>query len=231
MPETIEIPRHVGIILDGNRRWAEQKGLPVRKGHEAGYQNIREIARSALDMGVEYLSVYGFSTANWKRTEREVGHLMRLFKKALTKDIGEVDEENIRLRFCGSEEGLDRGLLKALKDAEERTADNTRGQVVLCLNYSGRQEVVEAVKSVLSSGLGPDEVDQESFARYLYVPDLPDMDLLIRTSGERRVSDFMPYRASDAEFVVSEKLWPDFTPDDFAACIEDYAQRDRRLGA
>ncbi len=228
---TAEIPKHVGIILDGNRRWAEKQGLPAKKGHEAGYKNIREIARGALDLGVEHLSVYGFSTANWKRTRGEVGYLMALFTRALTRDIGEVDEENIRLRFAGSREGLDRGLLKALDKAEERTADNTRGDVILCLNYSGRQEVVDAIRAVVASGVPAEEIDQETFAQNLYVPGLPDMDLLIRTSGERRTSDFMPYLAANAEFFVSEKLWPDFTQEDFASAVADYGQRDRRLGA
>lgn len=228
--KTAEVPKHVGIILDGNRRWAKERGLPTRKGHEAGYRNIREIARTALDEGVEHLSVYGFSTGNWKRTPKEVKLLMALFGRALTEDIGEVDEENIRLRFYGSERGLSGGLLRALRDAEERTADNTRGDVILCLNYSGRQEAVDALRAVVASGVPAEEIDQETFAQNLYVPGLPDMDLLIRTSGERRTSDFMPYLAANAEFFVSEKLWPDFTPDDFTAALADYGQRDRRLG-
>lgn len=228
---TAEIPKSVGIILDGNRRWAEKRGLPSRKGHEAGYKNIREIAPEALDLGVEQLAVYGFSTANWKRTPKEVRYLMSLFAKALTRDIDEVDAEDIRLRFAGSRGGLNSGLLRALDRAEEQTADNTRGDLVLCLNYSGREEIVDAVRAIVDSGIPAEEIDQETFAQHLYVPSLTDLDLLIRTGGERRTSDFMTYQAANAELFVSEKLWPDFTPEDFVGAIADYGQRDRRLGA
>jgi undecaprenyl diphosphate synthase len=230
MPEKLKAPEHLGIIPDGNRRWAEQNGLPVIEGHRRGYRTFRKIAPAAMDMGVKYVSAFGFSTENWERSEEEVTGLMSLLKWIAKKEVRSLDRENIRVRFAGSEEGLDSEIVGALRAAEEKTETNTRGQLILCINYGGQQEIVDAVRAIASEGLDPGQIDKKTIAEHMYVPDLPPVDLLIRTSGEQRMSNFMPWQASYAELMFPDKLWPDFTPEDLAGCINEFSERQRRFG-
>ncbi|HEX5798331.1 MAG TPA: polyprenyl diphosphate synthase [Candidatus Saccharimonadales bacterium] len=230
-PEILKVPKHLGIIPDGNRRWAKRRGLPVIEGHRQGYRNVRSIARHAMDMGVEYVSVFGFSTENWRRPPEEVTALMGLLEWIAKRETKSLDKEGIRVRFSGKEEGLQPSIVKALRSAEDRTAQNERGDLVMCINYSGQEEIVDALKSIMSDGVDPEEVNKSTIESHMYLPDLPDMDLLVRTSGEQRISDFMPWKAAHAEFASSPRLWPDFTTEDLVGCIAEYGQRDRRLGA
>lgn len=230
MSETLKVPRHLGVIPDGNRRWAKENGKSTGKGHREGYRNVREIAGVAMDIGVEYFSVFGFSTENWNRPEKEVKGLMRLLKWIADTEVKNLDRENMRIRFSGSEERLDPAIVEALRSAEERTEDNTRGQLVMCINYGGQQEILDAVRAIVAEGHEPEEIDGETIASHMYVPDLPPVDLLIRTSGEQRMSNFMPWQAAYAELMFPDALWPDFTPENLTACFDEFAQRQRRFG-
>ena len=230
MSETA-IPKHVGIILDGNRRWARAHGLSTLDGHREGAEVFKEIALNAFDLGVDYLSAFVFSTENWSRTEEEVGYLMKLVVKAVEKYLDTFHEANIKVVVLGKREGLSDAVLKAIKRTEEKTKNNTKGTLALCFNYGGEEELVEAVKEAIASGMSPEAVTTESLESLLYGgSDVPPMDLLIRTSGEQRTSGFMLYRAAYAEIYFSEKLWPDFSLKDLKAILDWYAKRERRFG-
>ncbi len=224
-------PVHVGLILDGNRRWARAKGLPTLRGHKLGYQSLKNIARHVhRNTDVEYLSVFAFSVENWKRSQEEVAYLMDLGLWMARHEAKEVHKEGIRLRFLGSKERLSDKLLRAIKDAEELTQHNTNGTLVVCFNYGGQEELVEAARRIVEQGLKPDEINAGVLAANLYAPDIPPVDLLIRTSGEHRTSGFMLYRAAYAELYFIDKYWPDFTPGDFDEALAWYANRLRRFG-
>jgi undecaprenyl diphosphate synthase len=224
------VPRHLGIIPDGNRRWAKAKGLPTLEGHRQGVEAFKQICYAALDHGVEVVTYYAFSTENWHRTPAEVKYLMELFFAKVTSDIAEVHDLNVRFRFVGSRVGLGDRLLKALDNAEAVTAANTRGTLAICLNYGGEQELVDAAAQVLAAGVVPAALSIDMLAGALYAPELPPIDLVIRTSGEQRLSGFMLWRAAYAELYFTAKHWPDFTPDDLALALDDYAGRKRRFG-
>ena len=224
------VPKHVGYIVDGNRRWAKKHGVPVYEGHLAGYNAAKEVVIETFDQGVEYVSAYTFSTENWKRGQDEVGNIMKLMLRMLTSDIGIFQDNNIRFMWAGIEDGLSGSILKALKKAEEMTKDNTRATFVLCFNYGGYQEIADAVKKVIQSGTAADEITPELISGNLYAPDVPPVDLIVRTSGEQRLSNFMLWRASYSELLFLEKLWPDMTKDDVTAILEEYSRRDRRIG-
>lgn len=229
MSEKLKVPKHIGIIPDGNRRWAKERHLPPIEGHRQGYRTARKIASSAMDRGVDYVSIYGFSTENWKRPPDEVTALMGLLKWIAKREVRTIDREDIRVRFAGREEGLDTDVVEALRDAEERTKDNQKGQLVMCINYGGQAEIADAVKAIAAEGIEPDDIDEETVASHLYLPDVPPVDMVIR-SGEQRMSNFMPWQAAYAELMFSDKLWPDFTPADLEVCIEDFSARQRRFG-
>lgn len=224
------IPKHVGYIVDGNRRWAKTHGLPTYEGHLAGYNAIQEIAQASFDAGVEYVSAYIFSTENWKRSEDEVGKLMGLVLKLLTSDLHIFADNNIRLRVLGSQENVSDRILKAINEAEERTKDNTGGTLAICFNYGGQLEIVEAVKKIVHEGTDEADITAELIEKNLYAPEVPPIDMLVRSSGERRLSNFMLWRAAYSELMFLEKLWPDMTKDDVTAIIEEYSRRDRRIG-
>jgi undecaprenyl diphosphate synthase len=228
MSNISEIPTHVGIILDGNRRWAKSKGLPSVEGHRQGYNNLKTIVDFAFNSGVKYVSAYIFSTENWKRTQKEVNYLMNLAYKMVTKDLDELHKKNIKLLWLGSKDRINDKLLKALKNAEEKTANNIGGTLGLCFNYGGQQEIVDSAKAVIESG---EILTIGSIEQNLYAPDLPRVDLLIRTSGEKRISNFMLWRLAYAEMYFSDVLWPDFSNDDFGLALKDYANRKRRFGS
>lgn len=224
------MPKHVGLILDGNRRWARQRGLPTMEGHSQGYDNLKTITKHAINSGVSYVSAYIFSTENWQRAPKEVKYLMELAHRILTKDVIELDQENIRVVWLGSRDKVSDKLLTAIQKAEEKTKDNTRGTLALCFNYGGQQEILDAVKKIVDQGIRQENITPEVLENALYVPEVPSVDLLIRTSGEKRVSGFMLYRAAYAELYFSDKYWPDFGVSDFDDALAEYAERERRLG-
>jgi undecaprenyl diphosphate synthase len=224
------VPRHVAIIMDGNGRWAKKRWLPRSAGHRAGVEVLTPILEAAGRAGVRSLTLYAFSTENWTRPDEEVSGLMSLFiEKAKTK-VPELHKRGARLRFVGRTEGLSERIRAAAREAEEMTAENEDLDVYVALNYGGRSELVDAARRMISADLSPDEVDEETFASYLYAPEAPEVDLVIRTSGELRISNFLLWQIAYAEFYITETLWPDFSAEEFLKAIESYASRSRRRG-
>ena len=229
-----KLPRHVAIIMDGNGRWAKQHMLKVAMGHRAGVEALRSIIRESSDLGIEALSLFAFSTENWRRSETEVAALMQLLLEYFSSEIDELDENNVRIRILGEKEGLSSPQREALYRAEERTKDNTGLNLCIAINYGGRQELVRAARiladKVRAGEMAPEDIDEQALSDCLYTAGLPDVDLLIRTSGEMRLSGFLLYQCAYAEFLFPETLWPDFTLDDYHAALDAYALRDRRFG-
>lgn len=225
-----DIPQHVGFIIDGNRRWAKQHGLPAYEGHLAGYNAVKEVALEVLASGVKYMSTYLFSTENWKRSEEEVSRLMGLMLRVVQMDLPMFLENNVRLRVIGTREGLSDKMIKAIDHAEEKTAHLTGGTFLVCWNYGGQLEIAEACKKIVQSGVSAEEVTPELIAQNIYAPEVPPMDLVVRTSGEQRLSNFMLWRAAYSELLFLEKNWPDMTKDDVSAILKEYARRQRRFG-
>ena len=225
-----QVPKHVGYIVDGNRRWAKKHGLPTYEGHLAGYNALKDIAIETLASGVQYMSAYVFSTENWKRSADEVKKLMSLTLRVLSSDIPLFNEHNVRLRVIGSFDGVDPKIVKAIKNAEAKTAANTGGIFALCFNYGGQLEIVDAVKNIVESGVPAGEINEELIAKNLYAPEVPPLDVVVRTSGEQRLSNFMLWRSAYSEFIFLEKNWPDMTKDDVASIMKEYAKRQRRFG-
>lgn len=232
MPEnsTPVTPLHVGYIVDGNRRWAKKHGLPTYEGHLAGYNALKEVALATLASGATYMSAYVFSTENWKRNADEVKKLMGLTLRVLTADIPEFNKHNIRLKVIGSRDGVDAKILAAIDNAEAETARNTGGTFALCFNYGGQREVVDAVKKIVQSGIAAEDVTEELIAQNLYAPEIPPLDIVVRTSGEKRLSNFMLWRSAYSEILFIKKNWPDMTKNDVAAIMKEYAKRHRRFG-
>lgn len=224
------VPRHIGYIVDGNRRWARTHGIPTYEGHLAGYNAIIEVMLASFDAGVKYVSAYTFSTENWKRSEDEISKIMGLVLRLLTSDIHILQENDIRLKVLGSRDRLSKGVLKAIAEAEAKTADNTRGTLAVCFNYGGQLEIADACKKIMREGIDPEAVTPEVIAEHLYVPEVPPVDVVVRTSGERRTSNFMLWRSAYSEFIFLDKLWPDMTKDDVTGILEEYSRRSRRFG-
>ncbi|MFY9228454.1 MAG: polyprenyl diphosphate synthase [Candidatus Microsaccharimonas sp.] len=225
-----EIPRHVGYIIDGNRRWAKKHGLPTYEGHLAGYNAVKEVAFATLEQGVQFMSVYVFSSENWKRSQEEVKALMSLVLRLFTTDSKMFDENNIKLKVLGMREGLDTKIVKAIDKLEERTKNNTAGTLAVCMNYGGQREIVDAVKKIVQSGIDADKIDETLIAENLYGSEVPPVDVIIRTSGEKRLSNFMLWRSAYSELIFMDKMWPDMTKDDVTAIIKEYSRRHRRFG-
>jgi len=223
--------RHLAVIPDGNRRWAKAHGLPSLEGHRRGYEKIKEFARWCFDRGIPMLTVFAFSTENWKRVEEEVNYLMGLLRHALEKDTDEYVKRGVRLKVLGEREGLPAGLKETIEAAEAKSIVGERGQLNICLNYGGRVEIVEGVKRLLSAGLKPEEVTEETVASSLWTAGLPDPDLIIRTSGERRTSGFLTWSSAYSELLFTEKHWPDFDEASLEAALADFEARQRRFGA
>lgn len=218
--------------MDGNRRWAKDHGLSANEGHLRGYKILRELSRYALlEKKIPFVSAFVFSTENWKRAEGEVGFLMNLATRALDEYLNDFHKDNIRILVLGRREGLSPKVLKALEQAEKTTKDNTAGTLALCFNYGGQQEIVDATKELLEQKADPSSLDIDKFASVLYHPEVPAVDLVIRTSGEERLSGFMLWRASYAEFYFIDKHWPEFTKTDVDAALNEYARRQRRYGS
>lgn len=227
-------PRHVAIIMDGNGRWATMRGRPRLFGHHAGAKRVREAVEACPDLGVKYLTIFGFSTENWKRTQIEVAGLMGLFRRYIQKEAAALRANNVRVRFIGDRPGLDAKLQGLMDELETMTQDCDGTNLTIALNYGGRDEVARATKrlaeDVAAGRLDPASVDEETLPRYLDTRVLPDPDLVIRTSGEARISNFLLWQSAYAEYEFIDTLWPDFTPAVFAEVIQSYMSRDRRFG-
>ncbi len=224
------VPTHLGLILDGNRRWAKEHNKLIAEGHRQGYLALKKICKSAIKHGVRYVSAYVFSTENWQRDKQEVRDLMKLFAWVFKHEVKELDKEGIRLRVVGSKLRMGHALARAVHEAEELTKDNTRGTLLLCLDYGGQQEIVEATKKIVQSGIDPEDITPELIAHHLYAPDVPPVDLIIRTSGEQRLSNFMLWNAAYSELAFNQKYWPDFDEADLRQEIDKYSSRHRRFG-
>ncbi|HET6925086.1 MAG TPA: polyprenyl diphosphate synthase [Candidatus Saccharimonadales bacterium] len=231
MNTAADVPNHLGFILDGNRRWARAHGLPTLEGHRKGYDNLWPLLDAALAKGITYLSAYAFSTENWKRSQEEVRYLMNLILLIVTRDLKKLQERNMKLLWIGSKQGMGKKVQAALEKAEQATAGNTRGLLGLCINHGGRREIAEAAQRLVRDGLRPEEITEATFAEYIDHPELPPLDLVIRTSGEYRLSNFMLWRAAYAELIFVDKCWPDYTPADLDEALEEYARRHRRHGS
>ncbi len=224
------VPRHIGIIMDGNGRWARSRNRPASFGHRAGVRAIKRVLEGCEQLGVHALSVYAFSTENWTRPRAEVRALMRLFHETMLREIDEMHRRGVRIVVSGRREDLSARMQERIEEAIGRTAQNQNGVLNVCLNYGGRAEIVDAVRRVIADGLTPGQVDEAAISTRLYNPDLPDPDLIIRTAGERRVSNFLLWQSAYAEMLVTDTLWPDFDVDDLKAAIADYGSRVRRFG-
>ena len=227
-----DTPGHVAIIMDGNGRWATRRGLSRLAGHKRGVERVREIVRACPDLGVRWLTLFAFSTENWKRSEAEVNGLMRLFKRYIRKEAAKLVEEGVRVRFIGGRGRLDSELQALMATLETATAGNDRFNLTVAINYGGRDELVRAAAALaeeLRAG-GSTPCDEAALERHLDTSGLPDPDLVIRTSGEYRVSNFLLWQSAYSEFAFVEKCWPDFTADDFADCLAGYGVRERRFG-
>jgi undecaprenyl diphosphate synthase len=222
------VPTHLGFILDGNRRWAKKHGLPTYEGHLAGYHALKDVIIKAADAGVKFVSIYAFSTENWKRSAEEVNGLMGLAMRVFKTDIKELVEKQIKVRILGAREDIPPKLLKAMEKVEETSKHFTRTTVAVCFNYGGQREIADAVNACIKEGAT--EVTEQSIRSHLYFADIPDIDMVVRTSGEERISNFMLWRVAYSEFYFIDKLWPDMRPSDVDDIIKVYNQRNRRFG-
>ena len=216
--------------MDGNGRWASARGLSVADGHRAGSRALRPVVETAIDLGVESLAVYAFSTENWTRSGDEVGALMEIFGETIDRELDDLAAQGVRTRFLGRRDRAPDWLRERMAELERATADKTRLDLWIAFDYGGRAELVEAARRLVESGIAPEEIDEEALARHLYEPEMPDPDLVVRTSGEQRISNFLLWQSAYAEYVFTDTLWPDFGPEEFRSAIEEYASRRRRFG-
>jgi undecaprenyl diphosphate synthase len=224
------IPAHVAVIMDGNGRWARKKGFPRLLGHREGYKALRGILLAASELGIKYLTVYAFSAENWRRPEDEVKGLMSLIEKAARDELRLMHQNNVRVNVSGRIEELPAGLQRALKHGMETTKDNTGITFTLAVNYGGRAEIVDAVKMMAAQGLKPEDINEEAISKHLYNPSHPDPDLMIRTAGEMRWSNFLIWQGAYCELFVTEKTWPEFKPEDLLDAVKTFQQRTRKFG-
>jgi undecaprenyl diphosphate synthase len=224
------VPQHVAIIMDGNGRWATSRGLPRLSGHEAGTENIRRITTAAGELGVKYLTLWAFSTENWRRPRDEVDGILRILSDAIDHETEALHHRGAQLRHIGSLDGLSPELQNSIRGAIELTRDNDAIVLTLAFNYGGRAELLQAIRRVIDAGIPSDQITEELISQYLYTEDMPDPDLVIRTSGEFRTSNFLIWQAAYAEWHFTPVLWPDFGPDHLQRAIEDYQHRERRFG-
>ncbi len=229
-PVDSQVPRHVGIIMDGNGRWARRQGRPASFGHRAGVRAIKRVLQACEDLGVHTLSIYAFSTENWTRPRAEVRALMRLFHETMQREIDEMHQRGVRIVVSGRREDLSPRMRERIEEAMERTRNNNNGVLNVCLNYGGRAEIVDAARRLIRDGVPAGEVDEAAISARMYEPELPDPDLIIRTAGEHRVSNFLLWQGAYAEMLVSETLWPDFGEEQLKAALIEYASRVRRFG-
>ncbi len=228
-------PLHVAIIMDGNGRWAKARGLPRTVGHQRGAEAVRRTVRGAAELGISYLTLFGFSSENWKRSAAEIDDLMSLLRFYLRSEIAELDRNGVRIRVIGDRARLASDIVKLIDEAESRTRGNARLNLTVALSYGGRSEITLAARrlaqAVRAGELSIEDIDEDAFARRLLTVDIPDPDLLIRTSGEKRVSNFLLWQSAYAELIFLDRLWPDFAKDDLESAIREFQSRDRRYGA
>ena len=230
-PETLtRIPTHIAIIMDGNGRWAKARGLPRLAGHRAGTENLRRILNACVEFNVKILTIWAFSTENWRRPQEEVRGLMDILEQVIDRELNELHKNGVRLRHIGRLEGIAPHLQTKVRHAIELTRDNARLTLNVAFNYGGKAEILDAVKHIIADGIRPDDVDENLFARYLYTTSLPDPDMIIRTGNESRISNFMLWQGAYSEYYFTPVLWPDFDKDELRKALEDYARRERRFG-
>jgi undecaprenyl diphosphate synthase len=225
-----EVAHAVAIIMDGNGRWAAEHEVSVADGHRAGSRALRPVVETAIDLGIESLAVYAFSTENWARSPNEVTALMETFGETIDRELDDLAAQGVRCRFLGRRDRAPEWLRAKMADLEEATADKSKLQLWIAFDYGGRAELVDAARRLLESGTDPEDVDEAALAACLYEPEMPDPDLVIRTSGERRISNFLLWQSAYAEYVFTDTLWPDFGPEELRSAIEEYARRRRRFG-
>ena len=228
--EPLKAPCHVAIIMDGNGRWAKERGLPRLEGHRAGTENLRRIIRASAGLGIEYLTFYAFSTENWSRPKAEVTGLLRILAEVIDKEIKELHKEGARLVHIGHLDGLPKSLQKKVRGAIELTRDNQQITIILAFNYGGRDEIVTAIKKMLKDRVDPEDVDKTLVSNYLFTKNIPDPDLVIRTSGEQRTSNFLTWQSVYSEWYFPKVYWPDFDELELRKAIKTYANRERRYG-
>lgn len=227
---TSTIPHHIGIIMDGNGRWAQEHGLPRLEGHRAGTENIRRVLEACGEYGIKIVTIYAFSTENWQRPLEEVRGLMKILKRVLEREVENLHREGVKLRHIGELEGLSDSLREAVLNAVEMTKDNDRLTLNVAFNYGGRTEIVRGARKLVEMNVDPADVDEELFSQYLYTAGLPDPDLIIRTGGEMRLSNFLIWQSAYAEYYSTPTYWPDFDKEELYRALQAYAQRDRRFG-
>jgi len=225
-----EIPTHVAIIMDGNGRWALERGLSRLAGHKAGTENLREVIEACAEFGIKYLTIYAFSTENWKRPKEEIQGLMRIFKIMLDRELNNLHENGVQLRHIGRLDGIDKELQKKVREAIELTKNNQTLILNVAFNYGGRDEIIQAIKQIVANGVNVDDLNDDLFATYLYTAESPDPDLVIRTSGEFRCSNFLIWQCAYAEWYFTPTYWPDFNKNGLLQALVAYNERDRRYG-
>ena len=234
IPEGSAVPRHVAIIMDGNGRWAKQRGLPRTEGHRRGVEKVRVCVRAAAELGVRYLTLYTFSSENWRRPKTEIMDLMGLLKRFIRRDLAELHEENVRIRVIGTEDNVEDEVAKLIRDAVQLTRDNTGLVLTVAFNYGARDEIVRAARALAAEAargeIDPADIGMEVFAAHLDTAGVPDPDLLIRTGGDQRISNFLLWQCAYTEFLFCDAFWPDFTKDMLAAAISEFQRRERRFG-
>jgi len=230
LPELDKVPTHVAIIMDGNGRWAKQRGLPRSEGHRQGTENLRRTIRGAVEFGVKIMTIYAFSTENWSRPRREVMLLMRILEMVIDKELRELHDEGVQIRHIGELDGIEPRLARKVTEACEHTKDNQRLILNVAFNYGGRDEIVHAVQQIIRDGIPADDVTEATISNYIYTSDLPDPDLIIRTSGEFRLSNFLIWQGAYSEIYTTQTYWPDFDKAEFHKALVEYGNRRRRFG-
>lgn len=224
------IPVHIGYILDGNRRWAKKHGLPTYEGHLAGYNALKDVIEATADAGVKYISFYTFSTENWGRAEEEVRGIFKLIRRLFKTDLKELQKKGFHLVVMGERSNLPDDIVHMVEEAEQTSQTGVRATLAMCFNYGGQQEIVRAAQRIVQDGIAVDDLDEKTFTDYLDHPDIPPCDLIVRTSGEKRLSNFMLWRSAYSEFLFLDKLWPEMRHEDVNDIIEEYQRRTRRFG-
>jgi len=222
--------KHIAIIMDGNRRWAKEHNLPSAAGHKKGVSSLRDTVRACDELGIKYLTVYAFSTENWKRSEEEVNFLMNLVALTLKNELDDMHKEGVKITFIGDRAKLSEQLIKVMNNAQEKTINNKGVNLQIAFNYGSRNEITQAVKSIIEKGYSPEEITEDVISKYLYTPDIPDPDILIRTGGEKRISNYLLWQIAYSEIIVTDEYWPEFDKCSLIKCIEEFERRQRRYG-
>ena len=230
MAAEIALPRHIAFIMDGNGRWAQARGLPRLEGHRVGIEAIRRLASYATELAIPYITLYAFSTENWKRPAEEVRGLFKLMAQSIKKESRELHRNNVRIRHLGRVQGLDKPIVNDIAEAEGLTRSNTGLNLSIALNYGGRQELVDAIKAAIGAGIRAEDINENIISRHLYTAGLPDVDLLVRTAGEMRISNFLLWQSAYAEYYSTPVLWPDFDREDVDRALSEFSSRKRRFG-